>query len=348
MLLVLLCISLFGCKKESPNPENCPDSPISKLSVRSQGDTSLHFESGMYVLNEGTFTFGNASITYYDPETRQLVQDAFSTANGRGIGDVLQSAQKDEDRMWCVVNNSQKIELVDIHSLQSVSIFAGFGAPRYATIYNGYLVVTELFGAGVWQMDTSVGCIEKHFETGGWTEFLVRDANGDLYTSLRPALNDDVTQPAILKLDESGITSFALPSIPLGFIEASDYFVLLDEQDGNGQYRIAAINLMTGNLDVLVEIDSLPAPPIAFTSGWGGEAYFLSGGLWRFDGMSATRVVTKTGTWYGMAVDQSRKELYLFDAGDYVSRGMAYRLNSNYQVIDSFETGVIPNSAIFF
>jgi hypothetical protein len=108
------------------------------------------------------------------------------------------------------------------------------------------------------------------------------------------------------------------------------------------------VDLNSNSLTAYFPLDSLSGPPNSFTAGWQGDSYFLSGGLWRFDGIEAELVFEKTGTWYGLGVDAERKEFYLFDAKDYVRRGMAYRLNSNFELIDSFETGIIPNSAIFF
>jgi hypothetical protein len=154
-------------------PETCPGSPVQKLTIPPTGDTNLSFQTGVYILNEGTFTFGNASISYYNPETKEVIQDVFYKVNGRLIGDVLQSAIIDEDQIWWVINNSQKVERTTKNSLKSKAVYAGFSSPRYALIDDGDLIVTELYGAGIWKLDTSMGCIEQNYPTGGWTEFLV-------------------------------------------------------------------------------------------------------------------------------------------------------------------------------
>ena len=48
---------------------------------------------------------------------------------------------------------------------------------------------------------------------------------------------------------------------------------------------------------------------------------------------------------YGITIDPSTDNILGFDAGDYTSAGTMYRYDANGLLIDSYEVGVVPNSA---
>ena len=47
--------------------------------------------NGLFICNEGNFQYGNATLSYYDPTSKQVQNEVFFRANAMKLGDVCQS-----------------------------------------------------------------------------------------------------------------------------------------------------------------------------------------------------------------------------------------------------------------
>src|SRR5687768_18408442 len=75
------------------------------------------FSSGVLVLNEGNFTEADGTVSHFDRTSAQVKQDVFgSVNNGKALGSVVQSLTVDGDLTYVVVNNSNKVEVVNSHT----------------------------------------------------------------------------------------------------------------------------------------------------------------------------------------------------------------------------------------
>src|SRR5690554_1742235 len=121
-----------------------------------QTDKNVKTGANIFVLNEGNIGQANASITSYHTETGEVNQNIYETANGAPIGDALHSATLINGKLYLVVNNSHKIEVVDPETFAHVGTIAlaGQPSPRYIVqAGEDKAYVTNLYTASVSVLD---------------------------------------------------------------------------------------------------------------------------------------------------------------------------------------------------
>ncbi|MBT8319926.1 MAG: hypothetical protein KJP01_07335 [Gramella sp.] len=102
------------------------------------------FNSGIFVLNEGNFGSGNASVSFINPEEELNQDQIFDEINGFSLGDTAQSIEMHEDMAIIVVNVSNKIEIVNRYTFESLgTISSNLSNPRYAEVMGDNLYVTN-------------------------------------------------------------------------------------------------------------------------------------------------------------------------------------------------------------
>ncbi len=135
VLGVLLAVLVFTA---------CSDDPL---------EDALEVElSGVLVANEGNFSEPDGSLTQFDPENGQVIQQKFEQANNRELAGIIQSVVRGGERLYIVTNNINKVEVVDAQTLESLETItfdngltpAGFA---FASESKGY--ISDLFGNSV-------------------------------------------------------------------------------------------------------------------------------------------------------------------------------------------------------
>ncbi len=120
---------------------------LSTLACNSQKFQGLEsFGPGIVIVNEGNFTMSNASLSFYDFESGQTIDQVFYLVNGFKLGDVAQSAIELDGKIFVVVNNSGKIVVLDSKTFKFQGEIAGLVSPRYILPVDDSLAyVTDLY-----------------------------------------------------------------------------------------------------------------------------------------------------------------------------------------------------------
>jgi len=125
---LIITLSLYSCK-----PENGPIP---------SGD----YSRGVFVVNEGIYGQTSGTITFYDEDSSKTIQDIFRITNNRDLGNVVQSMYFQYDRAYIVVNNSNKIEVVDADNFKELAQINGLEQPRYFLPVSADLALVSQWG----------------------------------------------------------------------------------------------------------------------------------------------------------------------------------------------------------
>lgn len=324
----------LGCK-DKPDPEQPFD-----------------YAYGVLVVNEGNFQGGNASLSFVRRSDDSLRNDVFTSVNNRPLGDVAQSVTVIGNRAYIVVNNSGKIEVVDLPSLESHCTISGLQSPRYLLpIGNDRALVSDLYSKTISVVNLGTCAVEGAIQTGGWTEEMVVIGNRAYVaqTGTDKLLTIDL---ATLTLQDSLYVGREPNSLVVD--QNGKLWVLCGNALGQALPQLVRVNADSMRVEATFPFGSAQASPIKLTRSAAGDALlFVNGGIFRMAiGDSALPSVAwvpqGAHTWYSLGVDPQTGDVYAGDALDYQRRGKVYRFPSGNPVAAaSFEVGIIPGGFAF-
>lgn len=331
-------IILASCRKDKPEPPD--DTPVNV------GGTV-----GVYVTNEGNFQWGNATVSYFDAANGSATEDLFAPANGTGLGDVCQSMTLFNGKGYVVLNNSNKVVVVDPQSFVATATITGFQSPRYLLpVSNAKAYVTDLYANSIAVVDLAGNTITGGIACPSATEELVL-AYGKAFVTAPDRDKLYVIDTATDLLTDSITISRGGNSI---------------QQDANGKLWVLCGGYMGGGIQAkLHRIDPVsltveesfgfPASATPWRlriNGAHDMLYFLDTDVYRM-AISATALPTSPfvaangRNLYGLGIDPDEGSVYVSDAIDYVQRGKVYRYGSDGVERGNFLAGIIPGGFCF-
>ncbi|MEO6904652.1 MAG: DUF5074 domain-containing protein [Bacteroidia bacterium] len=335
-----LLVAANACKKDKPEDKIQPTPVITN-------------STGVFVVNEGTFNFGTAKISYYNIATDVVTEDLFKPANNRPLGDVAQSMCFFNNKAYVVVNNSGKIEVVDPKTFVASSTISGFKSPRYfLPVNDNKAYVTDLFSNSIAVVDLTTNTIKKNILCIGWTEQLVRVSDKAFVTNY----NSDkvyVVNTTTDVIDDSIAVTYSCASITKdknGFL-----WVLSSGNEKKNVFpELFKINPANNKVELSIQFSTLTDSPnrLCMNGSLDVLYYLAKNGVYKLpigDTQLPTTPVIKKGNYnlYGLGIDPKNETIYLADAIDYVQIGKIYRYKPDGSFINSFAAGIIPSSFYF-
>jgi hypothetical protein len=140
--LVCYCIFLAACVKDQPS------NPLISLPVNIG-------KGNVYIVCEGQYGYGNASLGLYVPSTDSVYEDVYYAANNnKSMGDVFQSMVQIGSNLFLCVNNSNKIVVINDTTWKLVNNIPVF-QPRYILpISSTRAYVSSLYSNKVYIINT--------------------------------------------------------------------------------------------------------------------------------------------------------------------------------------------------
>lgn len=351
LLFILILPAFFiGCMNYGP---------IDEEEFDTGGGTSEEITGkGLFITNEGNFTYGNASLSYYNTETKTVENEVFARANAQKLGDVAQSMTIRKGVGWIVVNNSGVIFAININTFKEIGRITGFTSPRYIHFLSDEKAyVTQIWDKRICIINPKTyqitGYIDtpmtpgnesteqmvqygKYVFTNCWSynnKILVIDTETDkVCDSIEVGI-----QPTSIVLDANNkiwtVTDGGYQGSPYGYEAPSLYRIDAETRTIEKQFKFKL-----GDHPSEVQLN-----------GTRDTLYFINNDIWRIP-VTADRIPVKSfiknknTIYYGLTVNPVNSEVYVADAIDYVQSGVILRYSSDGELLDEFKVGIIPGA----
>jgi YVTN family beta-propeller protein len=319
-------------------------------------DVPVPSAKGVYIVNEGTWGRGNASLSYYDLATFRAFSDVFGAVNGRSLGDVGNQMVVRNDKGYIVVNNSDRIEIIDLHTHRSegtIPVPAGSSPRQIAFVGDSILMVTALYDNSVLLYRLEGGAPLGRIQVGGNPEGIVV-ANGKAYVA-NSGLGSGNTMSVINLATRAVTTTMTVGDNPAGVALSGDGMVYVVcggfyndymNPDDDTPATIAVVNPGTDAVITSLVIGG-HASTIALSPD--GRGYVpTTDRVVTIDTRSRTVAGTfLTGYFYGVGVEEVSGDVYLTDPKNFVLPGEVLIYAATGQFRTKFAAGVIPGSIAF-
>ncbi len=338
ILFFLLGICLLSCKSDKPviQPES--------------NQVHLNSSSNVIVVNEGIFPFGNASVSFLDGKTGQVNADIFKSVNNRDLGDVAQSALTINGRLYVVVNNSKKIEVLDKNNFLSLGTITGLSTPRYMVgVGNSKAYVSDIYSNQISVVDLNTLQITKTISCPGWTEQMIYHL-GKVYVT-------NYWKSYLYEIDP--LRDIISDSI---FIGQGAQSIVADKKDrliiACGGYKIpqsdtkiVMLNLNTKKPDRIIPV-SVNYPSSLAINANRDSVYFLNTNVYKISiddlTIGSPFISAQNRQYYGLGLDVRSNQIFVADAIDYVQKGKVYVYSSGGNEVTNFDVGINPSGFCFY
>ncbi len=315
-----------------------------------------HFETGLFVLNEGVYQMNNSTISYI--EDGHVTKDLFLEQNGRGLGDTGNDLQRYGLKLYCVVNNSHRVEVMNLDGTSVKGISLPGKQPRYVAFHNGKAYVS-CFDGDVVRIDTNKLEVEATLHSGLNPEGICV-CKGKLYVANSGGLNFpdyghtvsviDLATFTLLKEIEVGIN----PGLVQAYRDRYVYVVSRGDY-GAVPYNLHKIDALTDELVKTYDWEVLGF----YVYGQTGYMYhydFGSHASWiRTMDLESDQILTenfitdgtKIETPYGICVNPLNGDVYISDAFNFTVSGKVFQFDQHGVLKESYTVGINPGHLLF-
>lgn len=346
---ITLFLSVSGCMKPTPDNDNGfhGDPPMGSLSL--------------VIANQGQFNNGDASLTLYDPASETVENNIFFKANNAKLGDIAQSLNYHNGKLWIVVNNSHIIFATDPFTFKEKGRITGLTSPR-----NIHFISEEK--AYVTQMYSSRIAIinPKTYEITGYIETSVKDGTEQLvqigkyiytncWTNQKKVLKIDSETDKIVGHAETGIQPACIVSDKDGKL-----WVLTDGGHqwctiGEEEPALSIVNPETLQVERKMKFSKGNFVSSLCTNRDKDTIYYLNNGVYKMSIGDNTLpekafIPNDGGNLYALSVNPKPgfNMIAVSDAIDYKQNGKVLIYDFEGKKTDEFSVGICPGAFCWY
>lgn len=309
---------------------------------------------GFYVVNEGNFTVGNASLSYYSYDSARMFNQLFFQTNNAPLGDVALSMSFLDDMAFIVVNNSGHIYIINRHTAVYEGKISGLVSPRHMYIVDDdRAFISDLQNARLTIVNPVTGELSGHIPLGKSSEnMLVSDnklfvANWSNHYINAPNNTIQVIDLSSLQLTDSihvgkEPNSMVLDKNKMLWVLCSGGFM---NEEHAALFQIDPVHLQI--LQVFTFNNISHSPQHLHINYAADSLYYLNNGVFRMsindDKLPDSPFIPlKHRNYYSLAVEPKGSHILVTDAGNYMQDGFVFRFRHDGTLVDSLRAGIVP------
>ena len=339
ILLVSCLLFIASCVKDKPQ-----DAINTAISINSA--------NSVLIVNEGNYGWGNASISLYNPSSNAIVTDYYKQQNsGSTIGDVCQSITKFNNNYYIVMNNSNKILVVNASDFKKTATISGFNSPRYMlpiTFNKAY--VSDIYQNSIQIIDLNSNSIVGSISCMAGTEEMALIYNMAFVTNPKSnycyvinTVTNSITDSLFIGKNASGIS-----------IDKNSKIWILSKGDvpSSQALKLICINPITVSIEKSISFAGGQTPWRLCINKTKDTLFYLNNGVYNFpisqSSLSSSPIISQgSKLYYGLGYNPNDNTIYVSDAIDYVQKSKIEIYTPDGTFIKSVNAGIISNSFIF-
>ena len=342
------------------------------------------YDSGVLVVEEGAFKKGNASVSLLNAQTGQVTApNIFSAVNNRPLGDVLQSYIEIGGKGYLVVNNSDKVEIVESSTFRNVgTITKGIAATQLSVEQPRFMVAAppqsgqylkayvscwggKTGGPNVSVVDLAGRQAFKQITVGAGPEQLILAGN-QVFVANSGGFGVDNTVSVINTDTDQVVTTIAVGDRPTALAYDADANLIYVLCSGKYAFdfttnkvvpttaELVKINPTTRLVVGRVTLGGKPIPDnpsnLIFNNTTKTLYFNYSGAVYSTPAAATAISLDKpliNRSFYGLGVDPATGIIYGGDAKDFNRGGTVVRYQATGALLDSAKVGIAPNGFYF-
>ncbi len=310
--------------------------------------------NGFFVLNQGNFTSGNSSLSFFSEDSVKMTNNLFYKLNAAPLGDVAQSMCFYGDLAFIVVNNSGHIYAIDAKTGLFKRKIAQLQSPRNMLVVDANKAyVSDFQEKGVFVFNPQTMQHLGLIETGKTTESMIL-SGVEVFVANWSNYNQTTKNNTIQIIDASidqVVDSIVVTKEPNSMVlDKNGKLWVLCSGGYLNEETPALYQINPTNRQILQKFDfpSLEMSPEQLTiNGKADTLYFLNKDVYQMpiDAQSLTEIpFIEAGNrnFFTIAIHPHQSTVMVTDAINYVQNGYVFRYRPNGILIDSLKAGIIP------
>ncbi len=357
--VVISALTFSSCernKEEDPNPVTPIEEP-----------TPVEYTNGVFVTCEGPFMTGTGTVSYYSRSNGTVYNDLFNSANSLPLGNLVQSMTVSNNKGYVVVNNADKIEVVNSTNFKSLATISGLSLPRYMLAVNANKAYVSQWGSsgvgkGIRVVDLTNNTAGSLIPAGNGPEKMLQ--NGNLvYVVNSGGLDFDSTVTIINSNSDAVVANIVVGDNPNSIVldkngkiwvlcgGVIDYITPANGIPG----KLVRIDPTSNTIEASFTFVSHSEHPLNLcTNTTKDKLYFLGnlyslGSLYSMDitagALPTTPLINRN--FYSLGIDPVTNQIFAGYAPTFSSNGWVLRYSPAAALLDSFQVGIIPSGFCF-